>query len=79
MGVQGVPKTPKGIAICGNSNFGGLGLLPSLEHGFKDQNFPKLGIFKLLEEYPFFGKLLPLTNTKQGSTIVQRFVLGKIL
>jgi hypothetical protein len=45
LGVQEVPKTPKGIAICGNLDFGGLGLLPSLEHGFKDQNFSKLGIF----------------------------------
>jgi hypothetical protein len=54
LGVQGFPKTPKCIAICGNLDSRGLGLLPSLEHGFKDQKISKLGIFKLLEKYPFF-------------------------
>ncbi len=55
------------------------GLLPSLEHGFKDQKNSKLGIFKLLEKYPsFLENFCDLTTQNKVAQFVQRLDLGKI-
>jgi hypothetical protein len=54
LGVQGVPKTPKCIVICGNLDFGGLGVIAKFGTWFQRSNFFQLGIFKLLEKYPSF-------------------------